>query len=210
MAGADEGTEEGRAASSRIRKRAMANVDPDPDPTLLLFFQRELERIVAAQRAPSRPTIDYLSEVLARFVSTATLFPAGRGGEAMVAVADILQAASACRGAEGIDTYDPFGEARWVRHLGDYTLFMTGLFRERVERRAGVRFYVDVGRHAYHRAADFEAILDRRRARLFAELAETFELCVATLATFRRRARDGGLEGAGAGQERLLVGRLHG
>jgi len=129
----------------------------------------------------------------------------------MVAVADILGEAEACRGAEGIDGYDPFGEARWVRHLGDYTLFMTGLFRERVERRAGVRFYVDVGRHAYHRAADFEALLDPHRSRLFAELAETFELCVATLTTFRRRGHGATLPaGRMAVKGHLLYDRLDG
>lgn len=186
----------------------MANADPDP--TLLPFFRRELARIVADAEAPSRETIDYLSQMLCRFVRTSTLFPEGRGGEAMVAVADILREASACRGVEGIDSYDPFGEARWVRHLGDYTLFMTGLFRERVERRAGVRFYVDVGRHAYHRAADFEALLDRRRSRLFEELAEGFELCVATLATFRRRPRADALAAGVSGPRPLFGQRLDG
>lgn len=186
----------------------MANTDPDP--TLLRFFRRELARIVADAESPSQETIDYLSRMLSRFVVTSALFPEGCRGEAMVAVADILGEAEACRGVEGIDSYDPFGEARWVRHLGDYTLFMTGLFRERVERRAGVRFYVDVGRHAYHRAADFEAVLDRRRSRLFAELAETFELCVATLTTFRRRGRDGGLPAGLREGGRILYGRLDG
>ncbi len=168
----------------------------DPDPTLLAFFRRELARVAGTVEGPSRESLDYLSDMLSRFVRTTDLFPAGWRGEAVVAVADILSEAEACRGTEGIETYDPFQEARWVRHLGDYTLFMTGLFRERVERRAGVRFYVDVGRHAYHRAADFEALLDRRRSRLFEELSETFELCVATLATLRRRARGNALPGS--------------
>ncbi len=182
----------------------------DLDPTLLSFFRRELARIVAGAESPSQATIDYLSRMLSRFVRTTDLFPEGGRGEAMVAVADILGAAEACRGVEGIETYDPFGEARWVRHLGDYTLFMTGLFRERVERRAGVRFYVDVGRHAYHRAADFEAVLDQRRSHLFAELAETFELCVATLTTFRRRGRGAALPPHMVGEGQILYGRLDG
>lgn len=182
----------------------------DPDPTLLSFFRRELARIVADAKSPSPATLDYLSQMLSRFVRTSDLFPDGSRGEAMVAVADILGAAEACRGVEGIDTYDPFGEARWVCHLGDYTLFMTGLFRERVERRAGVRFYVDVGRHAYHRAADFEALLDPRRSHLFAELAETFELCVATLTTFRRRGRAPALPPSMVGEGRILYGRRDG
>ncbi len=182
----------------------------DPDPTLLSFFRRELARIVADATIPSQETIDYLSRMLSRFVRTVDLFPVDGRGEAMVAVADILGAAEGCRGVEGIDTYDPFGEARWVRHLGDYTLFMAGLFRERVEQRAGVRFYVDVGRHAYHRAADFEALLDPRRSHLFAELAETFELCVATLTTFRRRGRGAALPAHVVGDGRILFGRLDG
>ncbi|RMF85941.1 MAG: hypothetical protein D6739_03850 [Nitrospirae bacterium] len=150
------------------------------------FFRRELVRIVAGAGALSQGTIDYLSDLLSRFARTANLFPLDRRGEAMVAVADILAEAAACRGLEGIEGYDPFQEARWQRHLGDYTLFTAGLFREWVERRASLRFYCDVGRDAYHRAADFEAVLDRRRARLFAELSETFEACVAALEGLRQ------------------------
>jgi len=205
MAGADEGMERDVIFS---REHAMAN--SDPDPTLLRFFRRELARIVADGGSPSVDSIDYLSRMLSRFVRTSALFPDTSRGEAMVAVADILGEAEGCRGVEGIDTYDPFGEARWVRHLGDYTLFMTGLFRERVERRTGVRFYIDVGRHAYHRAADFEAVLDPHRARLFAELAETFELCVATLTTFRRRGRGGALPVALPEEGHILYDRLDG
>jgi len=65
------------------------------------------------------------------------------------------------------------------RHLGDYALFMTGVFRERVERLASTAYYVRQGQRAYlfvsehgprERTAD-----DRRGGPLFARLAERFE-----------------------------------
>ena len=53
------------------------------------------------------------------------------------------------------------------QHVGDYALFMTGLFREHVERRVGAAYYVRQGQRAYQAVADFERSALRPEARLF-------------------------------------------
>ena len=50
--------------------------------------------------------------------------------------------------------FDPGKERAVRRHIGDYTLFMTGLFREHVERLAVVDYYEAEGRRAYRFLAE--------------------------------------------------------
>src|SRR5207253_959931 len=45
--------------------------------------------------------------------------------------------------------FRPEHEVNVRRHIGDYTLFMTGLFPERVQRTASMGYYVSEGKRAY-------------------------------------------------------------
>jgi hypothetical protein len=75
--------------------------------------------------------------------------------------------------------FRPEHEVTVRRHIGDYTLFMTGLFRERVERVASTVYYVSQGRRAYRFVSEHGRATSRRSARdaasLYARLAERFE-----------------------------------
>jgi hypothetical protein len=75
-----------------------------------------------------------------------------------------------------------FGPEREIdvrRHIGDYTLFMTGVFRERVERIASTGWYVSQGKKAYRFVSEHERASARPAAReggpVYARLAERFE-----------------------------------
>jgi hypothetical protein len=65
------------------------------------------------------------------------------------------------------------------QHIGDFTLFMTGIFRERVERTASIGYYVGQGKRAYHFVAEHGRATSRAGAAaaapLFRRLADRFE-----------------------------------
>src|SRR5206468_6943244 len=75
--------------------------------------------------------------------------------------------------------FAPEREVTLRRHIGDYTLFMLGVFRERVERMASCGYYVTQGTRAYRYVSEH----DRASARpvrpaggpLFGRLADSFE-----------------------------------
>jgi hypothetical protein len=71
------------------------------------------------------------------------------------------------------------------RHIGDYTLFLTGMFPEYVATlpRRGLRLdsiidYVKAGKESYRIVAAFDQFEYRHVAPLFRRLAEDFEYCV--------------------------------
>jgi hypothetical protein len=123
---------------------------------------------------------DYISELLTDFARTDQLYKirdaAGRRlddvGEMLIESNPLLEAAS-------------FEREREVRkHIGDYTLFLTGLFPEYLKRpRRSVRLdyfvdYVKAGKESYTIVSKFDQFESRRVAPLFRRLAENFELCV--------------------------------
>ena len=79
-----------------------------------------------------------------------------------------------------------FEREREVRkHIGDYTLFLTGMFPEYVATlpRRGLRLdslidYVKAGKESYRIVAAFDQFKYRHVAPLFRRLAEQFEYCV--------------------------------
>ena len=168
----------------------------DPARHLQPYFHAELSGIFGELYPLSGAAIDYLSGMLVRYCRTSQLFRRDRKGEPMVALTDLLIEAQAFRGDDESGDYRPFEEVRLVRHMGDHALFMVSLFHEYVERRAGRRLYIQIGRRAYRQVADFEAPLDRRRSEVFAELGDAFEFCVVGLSHLRRTPpRNGGGSG---------------
>jgi hypothetical protein len=78
-----------------------------------------------------------------------------------------------------------FTREREIRkHIGDYTLFFTGLFPEYLKRpRRSLRLdyfvdYVKAGKESYEIVSKFDQFEYRRIAPLFRRLSENFEICV--------------------------------
>ncbi len=79
------------------------------------------------------------------------------------------------------------------KHIGDYTLFLTGLFPEHVQRlgKRGMRVdafvdYMQAGRESYRIVASFDQFEFRDIAPLFRRMSERFELCVFGLNGIKR------------------------
>ena len=84
-----------------------------------------------------------------------------------------------------LDAPSFFREREVRKHIGDYTLFIAGLFPEYVHRlpTRGMRMdafidYMQAGKESYRIVASFDQFEFRDVAPLFRRLAERFELCV--------------------------------
>ena len=124
------------------------------------------------------PAAAYLADLLTRFARTENLFPTGTTMPRLESVVDLLLEAQAAWDDAGAH-FEPEREISVRRHIGDYTLFMTGIFRERVQRLASTDYYVSQGRRAYRFVSEHGRATTRPRERdaapVYARLAERFE-----------------------------------
>ena len=148
-----------------------------PNHPLRRLFAEQVMRELHADREVT----GYVSALLIDFVHVDHLYRIrnSRGkrleevGEMLVESNPLLDAAS-------------FERERQVRkHIGDYTLFLTGMFPEYVATlpRRGLRLdglidYVKAGKESYRIVGAFDQFEYRREAPLFRRLAEQFEYCV--------------------------------
>jgi hypothetical protein len=151
------------------------------------------------------PLIDYLAELLSRFIHMDGVYRLRSAqGRRLEEVAEMMLEAEAMPAA---------GRTRRevYRHIGDFTLFWTGVYPEALKRlRAALSKdhfidYCEQGKRSYYLASTYDAD-DRYReeAPVLRLLSERFELCAYGLNQVRReweRAQPGP---AGQSQQRLI------
>lgn len=153
-------------------------------PSLYQFFRRHIQQGFRERGLAEPATVDYVSDMLARFTDTAALYAIRDDrGVPLEHIAKLLVEA---RRTEGDDDSrpNPSRHAFILRHVGEYTLFMSGLFRERVQARGQLSYYMDHGRSAYSQTANFE--VNPRRAQVFRNLYSNFERVSGALDYIRR------------------------
>ena len=67
------------------------------------------------------------------------------------------------------------GERELRKHVGDYTLFMSGLFRRYVERGGYLDYYLQEGARSYHAVSMLDVSLYKPGHLMFEELSKGFE-----------------------------------
>jgi hypothetical protein len=134
---------------------------------------------------------DYLVELLVDFTFIDRLYCLRDArGRRLEDVGEMLIESHPLLAAESFDR-----EREVRKHIGDYTLFFTGLFPEHLKRRqhslALDRFvdYVKAGKESYHIVSKFDQFEYRKVAPLFRRLAENYELCVYGLNRVRDELR---------------------
>ncbi len=125
---------------------------------------------------------DYIANVLSEFCEVEQLFKLRNdAGRALDDVGEML--------LEADPVYGPapsFDRERQVRkHIGDYTLFLSGMFPESINhfrlRRQRLENFVDfikAGKESYYIVSKFDQFEYANLAPLFAKLAREFESCV--------------------------------
>jgi hypothetical protein len=157
------------------------------DHPLCRYFSGLAEQTFATDLGVADPPlIDYLSHLLSRFVHTDVIHKLRIGsGTELAEVADMLMAAG---------SLPPGGRtSREVhRHIGDYTLFWTGLYPEALKRlRSAMRKdhfidYCEQGKRSYYIASTFADEPYREEAPVLRRLSEQFEVCAFGLSQLRK------------------------
>ncbi len=139
------------------------------------YFYILTRRVLRRAGLTDRALCDYLASLLDEFTRTAALrqpMPGvGSSAHGTIYLSDLLLA---LHGATPAQTF--VLRAR----LGDYTLFLTGIFPENIEHRRsrrgapGCSFYEEMGRSSYLAAAQHEAARHRGLTDVFTGLAEGF------------------------------------
>lgn len=139
-------------------------------PGLYPFFHRHLQQGFGECGLDQPSLVDYVSDLLTRFARVNSLYALrdadGRPIETMAGF--LLAQQTAVHDARA-----PVRETLVLRHMADYALFMSGLFRERLKHRGEIGYYREHGRNAFARCARLEA--SPNRARLLHRMAHDFE-----------------------------------
>jgi hypothetical protein len=163
--------------------------------SLRQFFENLVWQHFTEDVRLEEPSItQYVSDLLSSFAHIKNLYQIRNAygkqlddvGEMLVESNPMLEATS-------------FDRERAVRkHVGDYTLFMTGLFPESVAKsnqakRRRLDAYIDfvqAGKESYAIVSSFDQFEYRGEAPLFRRLSENFELCVVGLNLVKQDLED--------------------
>jgi hypothetical protein len=127
----------------------------------------------------------YISGVLIKFTHVDNLYRIRNAqGKHLQDVGEMLLESNPLLDASSFDR-----EREVRKHIGDYTLFMAGLFPEYVanaRRTRGMRMdslidFIKAGKESYRIVSSFDLFEYKSEAPLFRQLAEKFELCVYAL-----------------------------
>jgi hypothetical protein len=160
---------------------------PNADhPLRKLFAGLTEQTFIGTLGVADPPLTDYLSQMLSRFIHIDAIFRLhSSSGERLEEVAEMMIEAEAM---------PPEGRTRREvhRHIGDFTLFWTGVYPERLNRLRSALckdHFVDYcaqGKRSYYIASTFEEDPYREEAPVLRRLSEEFELCAYGLNQVRR------------------------
>ena len=114
----------------------------------------------------------YVADVLTDFASSDRLYRVrSRAGKKTDSVVEILAGSRPESAGEG----RLLRERALRKYLGDYTLFMSGIFRSYVEKTGVLDYYLQEGRRSYWTVSELDLSLYRAGFILFQELSKKFE-----------------------------------
>jgi hypothetical protein len=160
---------------------------PGPEHPLRRLFAGLTEQTFnAALGVADPPLTDYLSSLLSRFVHIDAVFRLkNTQGKALEEVAEMMIEAEAMP-QEGRTAREVY------RHIGDFTLFWTGVYPEALRRlrhalsKDRLLDYTAQGKRSYYLASTFEQEPYREEAPVLRRLSSEFELCAYGLNQVRR------------------------
>jgi hypothetical protein len=159
----------------------------NPQHPLRRLFAGLMEQTFMANLGVADPQlVDYLSILLSRFIHLDAIHRfRDASGKRLEDVVDMILEAEAMPAA---------GRTRreYHRHIGDFTLFWTGVYPEALKRLQTVlskdRFidYCEQGKRSYYIASTFENDPYREEAKVLRRLSSEFELCAFGLSQVRK------------------------
>jgi hypothetical protein len=117
--------------------------------------------------------VEYVANVLTAFAHSDQLYriraPSGRRLDSLVEMLSIRLAPTA--GPQP----SVAREREFRKYVGDYTLFMSGLFRTHVEQHGVLDYYLQEGRRSYWKVSELDLAFYHTGFLLFQELSKNFE-----------------------------------
>jgi hypothetical protein len=141
------------------------------------FFLTLVRQSFGQLGVSDRPITDYIANVLTDFSRSERLL-ALRGAEGRRLTSAVEMMLAQISPSERTRT---LGERELRKHIGDYTLFMSGLFRRFVERGGYLDYYLEEGARSYHEVSRLAAGLETSKSPshpdhlMFEELSKGFE-----------------------------------
>jgi hypothetical protein len=158
---------------------------PPNHPLRLLFQELVYRHLYDAADLRDAEVADYVSGILTEFTHVDRLYPIRNiVGRQLEEVAELLVESNPLLDANSFDR-----EREVRKHIGDFTLFLAGLFPEVVAALPRLRplspdtfvDYVAAGKKSYAVVAAFNLFEYRDEAPLFRRLSDSFERCVVGL-----------------------------
>ncbi|MCL4466711.1 MAG: hypothetical protein M1389_11935 [Chloroflexi bacterium] len=158
-----------------------------------LFYLFLVKCLYVNRRSTKAAVLDYLADMLNRYLWTRELFPLGLSRQQYLDMLTlVLEETKAASAFQNLFEFH--------RKLGDNALFLTGLFPAAINRRASSRRrwwattpglnrarYVDFGRRNYHLAADHELAEWTGQRPVLSKLSEHFEIYMDALSEMAER-----------------------
>jgi hypothetical protein len=121
------------------------------------------------------PVADYVSTLLTRFARTEQLYKIRNAqGERLEYIVDLLMEAQSALDLQN-ERFSPFREREVRKQIGDYTLFMSGIFRDFVQESSSLQYYLDQGKSSYSSVSEFDQLAEKEGAKIFQDLSNRFE-----------------------------------
>jgi hypothetical protein len=136
-----------------------------------LYFYVLSRHVLKETGLESRPLSDYVASLLEAFSHLARLRSPANGASGPIQyLSDMLVA---------LRSASPTHKFLIRAHVGNYSHFISGIFRETVEHRASrgaphLSFYEDMGRSSYHAAADHPVARSAELSGVYSALADAF------------------------------------
>ncbi len=147
----------------------------NPAPGIKRFFQKLTLLCFNELLIKNQIAVDYLSNLLARFAGTDELYKIrNAAGKRLEYLIDFMMEIQDVQDLS-TDRFSPFREREIKQHIGDYTLFMTGIFRDFVTHRSAMGYFTSQGKLSYASVSDFDRIADRAESNIFKDLSMSFE-----------------------------------
>lgn len=136
------------------------------------FFLSTTQRSFDELGVGNETIVGYVAAVLTEFARCDRLYALRtRRGLAIDGIGDIRRAA----GRIADDRSNVLRTRAKQKYVGDYALFMTGLFRTHVESRGALDYYFEEGQRSYRAVSELDLTLFRTGFLLFEQLAKNFE-----------------------------------
>lgn len=116
---------------------------------------------------------DYIASVLTTFAHTDHLYRVQTpSGKRLDSVVEML---SAYLDPANQPQHPVQREREFRKYVGDYTLFMSGLFRTNIEQHGVLEYYFSEGRRSYWKVSELDVALYQTGFLMFQELSKNFE-----------------------------------